>query len=121
DHAIVRAGFRALIEQEAGFEIVAECATLAETRVAVQLEHPDVLVLDLSLPGGGLALVPELRESLPDMAILVLSMHDREPWISEALRRGVAGYVTKGAASDELVAALHAVASGQPYLSCDLK
>lgn len=121
DHAIVRAGFRALIEQEAGFRIVAECATLAETRMAVQLEHPDVLVLDLSLPGGGLALVPELRESLPGMAILVLSMHDREPWISEAVRRGVTGYVTKGAASDELVAALHAVAGGQPYFSSDLK
>lgn len=121
DHAIVRAGFRALIEQEAGFEIVAECGCIAETRVAVNLSHPDVLVLDLSLPGGGLSLVPELREALPDLAILILSMHDHEPWISEALRRGVAGYVTKGAASDELVAALHAVAEGQQYLSSDLK
>jgi len=121
DHAIVRAGFRALIEQESGFEIVAECSGTADTRIAVHLQHPDVLVLDLSLPGGGLALVPELREALPDMAILVLTMHDHEPWISEALRRGVAGYVTKGAASDELIAALHAVASGQSYLSSDLK
>ena len=121
DHAIVRAGFRALIEQEAGFEIVAECGCIEETRTAVYWQHPDVLVLDLSLPGGGLGLVPELRDALPDMAILVLSMHDHEPWISEALRRGVAGYVTKGAASEELVAALQAVANGQPYLSSDLK
>lgn len=121
DHAIVRAGFRALIEQEAAFKIVAECADIAETRMAVHLQHPDVLVLDLSLPGGGLALVPEMREALPGMAILVLSMHDREPWISEALRRGVTGYVTKGAASDELVAALRAVAAGQLYLSSDLQ
>ena len=68
---------------------------------------------DLSLPGGGLSLVPELREALPEMAILVLSMHDHEPWISEALHRGVAGYVTKGAASEELVAGLLAVAGGQ--------
>lgn len=110
-----------MIEQEADFEIVAECGCIAETRTAVLWQHPDVLVLDLSLPGGGLAVVPELREALPDMAILVLSMHDHEPWISEALRRGVAGYVTKGAASDELVAALHAVANGQAYLSRDLK
>lgn len=121
DHAIVRAGFRALIEQEADFRIVAECGGIAEARTAVHMEHPDVLVLDLSLPGGGLALVPELREALPDLAILVLSMHDHEPWISEALRRGVTGYVTKGAASDELVAALHAVAAGQSYLSSDLQ
>ena len=121
DHAIVRAGFRALIEQEPGFGIVAECSGIEDTREAVLLQHPDVLVLDLSLPGGGLSLVPGLREALPDMAILVLSMHDREPWISEALRRGVAGYVTKGAASEELVAGLHAVAAGQSYLSSDLK
>lgn len=121
DHAIVRAGFRALIEQESGFVIVAECSGIADTREAVLLHHPDVLVLDLSLPGGGLLLVPELREALPEMAILVLSMHDHEPWISEALRRGVAGYVTKGAASEELVAGLLAVAGGQSYLSSDLK
>ena len=121
DHAIVRAGFRALIEQEAGFEIVAECGGIADTREAVLMQHPDVLVLDLSLPGGGLGLVPDLRDQLPDLAILVLSMHDHEPWISEALRRGVAGYVTKGAAADELVAALHSVVAGQPYLSSDLK
>ena len=121
DHAIVRAGFRALIEQEPGFGIVAECSGIADTREAVLLHHPDVLVLDLSLPGGGLSLVPGLREALPDMAIRVLSMHDREPWISEALRRGVTGYVTKGAASDELVAALRAVAAGQLYLSSDLQ
>ncbi len=121
DHAIVRTGFRALIEQEAGFEIVAECGGMVDTRIAVHEQHPDVLVLDLSLPGGGLALVPELREALPDMAILVLSMHDREPWISEAVRRGVSGYVTKGAASDELVAALHAIAAGQSYFSSDLQ
>lgn len=121
DHAIVRAGFRALIEQEVGFEIVAECSGIADTREAVLLYHPDVLVLDLSLPGGGLALVPGLLEQLPDLAILVLSMHDHEPWISEALRRGVAGYVTKGTAADELVAALRSVVAGEPYLSSDLK
>ncbi len=63
DHAIVRAGFRALIEQEAGFEIVAECGGIADTREAVLMQHPDVLVLDLSLPGGGLGLVPDLRDS----------------------------------------------------------
>ena len=121
DHAIVRAGLRALIEQEAGFEIVAECSGILDTREAVLMHHPDVLVLDLSLPGGGLTLVPDLCEILPDLAVLVLSMHDHEPWISEALRRGVAGYVTKGAAVDELVTALRSVASGQPYLSSDLK
>ena len=122
DHAIVRAGFRALIEQEPEFQIAAECGGIDSARRLVFELRPDVLVLDLSLPdGGGLALVPELREALPEMAILVLSMHDREPYISEALRRGVTGYVTKGAASDELIVALQAVAAGHGYLSSDLQ
>lgn len=120
DHAIVRTGFRALIEDEPGFCILAECDTAeAAHETAIRLQ-PDVLVLDLSLPGGGLNLIPALRECLPDMAILVLSMHDGEPWVSEALSRGVSGYVTKGAAHRELFEALRAVAAGHPYLSHDL-
>nr|WP_296247097.1 response regulator transcription factor [uncultured Stenotrophomonas sp.] len=120
DHAIVRTGFRALIEEEAGFCIVAECDDAATARVAVQGLLPDVLVLDLSLPGGGLGLISELRIAQPQVSVLVLSMHDSEPWLSEALGRGAAGYVSKGAAPRELLEALHAVASGQSYLSSDL-
>ena len=121
DHAIVRAGFRALIEQEPGFLIVAECGDTQEARDLALHHRPDVLVLDLSLPGGGLALVLELRQALLETAILVLSMHDKEPYISEAFRRGVAGYVTKGAASEELLTALRAIGEGRRYLSTDLQ
>ena len=121
DHAIVRRGFRALIEQEPDLRIVAECASADEARAAVRACAPDVLALDLTMPGGGLALVPELRVTAPDLKLLVLSMHDREPYISEALRRGVHGYVTKGAATDELVTALRAVCDGRTYLSSDLQ
>ncbi len=121
DHAIVRAGFRALIEQEPEFQIVAECGDAPEAHKLAQALRPDILVLDISLPGGGLAVVPGLREVLPEMAILVLSMHDGEPYISEALRRGVTGYVTKGAASDELLIALREIAEGRAYLSSDLQ
>ena len=96
DHAIVRRGFRALIEQEPDLRIVAECGSADEARAAVRAHAPDVLALDLSMPGGGLALVPELRATVPELKLLVLSMHDREPYIGEALRRGVHGYVTKG-------------------------
>lgn len=120
DHAIVRAGFRALIEDEPGFEIVAECGGCDDAREAVLALHPDVLVLDLSLPGGGLDLVPELREALPGLAILVLTMHDDDGYVAEAVRRGVHGYVTKGAAPRELFDALHAVVAGRSYLSSDL-
>lgn len=121
DHAIVRAGFRALIEDEPGFEIVAECGGCDDARAAVLALRPDVLVLDLSLPGGGLDLVPELREAVPGLAILVLTMHDDDSYVAEAVRRGVHGYVTKGAAPRELFDALHAVVAGRSYLSSDLR
>lgn len=121
DHAIVRTGFRALIEQEADLCIVAEGSNADEARTAVHKHQPDVLVLDLSMPGSGMALLGELRSSTPGLRLIVLSMHDREPYISEALRRGADGYVSKGAATDELVAALRAVQAGQIYKSSDLQ
>lgn len=121
DHAIVRAGFRALIEQNPAYAIVAECTSIDDTRHAVVTHRPDILVLDLSLPGGGLTLAPELRLSHPHTRILVLSMHASEPYVSEALRHGVAGYVSKGSAADELIDALEAITAGQCYLSSDLR
>jgi DNA-binding NarL/FixJ family response regulator len=121
DHAIVRRGFRALIEQEPDMCIVAECSSVDEARTAVLTHMPDLLALDLTMPGGGLSLVPELRTAQPNLRLLVLSMHDREPYISEALRRGVHGYVTKGAATDELVSAVRDVCAGHVYLSTDLE
>ncbi|OZB57768.1 MAG: hypothetical protein B7X33_06830 [Lysobacterales bacterium 13-68-4] len=80
-----------------------------------------MLVLDISLPGGGLTLVPDMRASYPNMTILILSMHSGEPYVSEAFRQGVTGYVSKGAAADELIAALKCVAEGGRYLSSDLR
>jgi DNA-binding NarL/FixJ family response regulator len=121
DHAVVRAGFRALIEQAGGYKILAECATASEARRAVQQHLPEMLVLDISLPGGGLTLVPDMRASYPNMTILILSMHSGEPYVSEAFRQGVTGYVSKGAAADELIAALKCVAEGGRYLSSDLR
>jgi two-component system uhpT operon response regulator UhpA len=120
DHAIVRTGFRALIDEESDMSIIAECTSADEARLVVCTQMPDVLVFDISMPGGGLSLLPELRESAPALKLLVLSMHDREPYISEALRRGAHGYVTKGAATDELVAAIRGVCAGRSYLSADI-
>ena len=121
DHAIVRTGFRALIEEEPDMTIVAECDSTEGARAMVSAHAPDVLAFDIAMPGGGLSLVPDLRVSMPEMRLLCLSMHDREPYVSEALRRGVHGYVTKGAATDELVAAVRAVCKGEIYLSSDLQ
>jgi two-component system uhpT operon response regulator UhpA len=121
DHAIVREGFRALIERERDLAIIGECGRCAEAEAAVAALQPDLAVLDLSLPdGGGLALIPKLREAVPDLRVIVLSMHDSEPYLSEALARGADGYVSKGAATSELVVAIRAVMAGNVYLSSDV-
>lgn len=120
DHAIVRTGFRALIEQAGSFRILAECGDCDAARTAVLHHKPDALVLDISLPGGGLNLAAELRQSQPELRILILSMHAGDPYLSEAMRLGVAGYVSKGSAADELIAALRSIEAGERYLSSDL-
>lgn len=122
DHAIVREGFRALIEREPDLSIIAECESLFDMEAALATLEPDLLVLDLSLAdGGGLARMPALRRTCPGLRILVLSMHDGEPYISEALARGADGYVSKGSAADELVNAIRTTLAGDVYISSDLE
>ncbi|NII05820.1 response regulator transcription factor [Luteibacter anthropi] len=122
DHAIVREGFKRLIELEPDLDVVAEARNADEAVDAVTQHRPDLVAVDLSLPdGSGLPLIEHLGSISPDMRIVVLSMHDGEPYVSEALRRGARGYVTKGVAPEELVAAVRAVLSGEQYLSSDLR
>jgi two-component system uhpT operon response regulator UhpA len=122
DHAIVREGFKRLIELESDLDVVAEARNADEAVDAVTQHRPDLVAVDLSLPdGSGLPLIEHLKSISPDMKIVVLSMHDGEPYVSEALRRGAHGYVTKGVAPEELVVAVRAVLGGQQYLSSDLR
>jgi two-component system, NarL family, response regulator FusR len=122
DHAIVREGFKRLIELESDLDVVAECRNADEAVEAVTQRRPNLVAVDLSLPdGSGLPLIEHLRSVAPETRIVVLSMHDGEPYVSEALRRGASGYVTKGVAPEELVAGLRAVMGGEIYLSSDLQ
>ena len=122
DHAIVREGFKRLIELESDLDVVAECRDADEAVEAVGQWHPDLVALDLSLPdGSGLPLIEHLLSVSANTRIVVLSMHDGDPYVSEALRRGAKGYVTKGVAPEELVAGLRAVMQGDVFLSSDLQ
>jgi two-component system uhpT operon response regulator UhpA len=122
DHAIVREGFKRLIELEPDLEVIAECRCADDAVEAVGECHPDLVALDLSLPdGSGLPLIEHLLSVAPRTRVVVLSMHDGEPYVSEALRRGASGYVTKGVAPEELVAGLRAVMQGETFLSSDLR
>lgn len=122
DHAIVREGFKRLIGLEPDLKVVAECRCADDAVEAVAQQRPDLVALDLSLPdGSGLPLIEHLRSVAPDTRIVVLSMHDGDPYVAEALRRGASGYVTKGVAPEELVAGLRAVMQGEQFLSSDLR
>ena len=117
DHALVRSGLRLLLEAED--EIVVEDeAGDAETAVRLsRLHKPDVVLLDVTLPGrSGLEAVPAIRQAAPKAQILVLSMHDDPNYVREAFAAGANGYLPKEAADAELVAAVRAVAAGGRYL-----
>jgi len=121
DHAIVRSALRALLESEAEFEVVAEAGDVDESVRKVLAYKPDVIVLDLSMPGGSsLTAIPRMRERSPGTAIVVLTMESEPQFAREALRAGALGFVLKDAADSELVAAVRAALQGQRYLNPQL-
>jgi len=117
DHALVRSGLRMLLESEGGFEVVAEAGTADEAVRAARLEKPDVVLLDVVMPGrSGLDALGDVLEAAPDAKVLVLSMQDDPHYVREAFAAGASGYLLKEAADAELVAALRDVAAGSHYV-----
>lgn len=118
DHNVVRKGFRALLDAEADFSVVGEAADgLAAVRLVERLE-PDVLVVDLAMPGlSGLDVVWQVSRSLARTRAIVLSMYSSEAYVREALRNGAIGYVLKDSGVEHLVQAIREVAAGRHYLA----
>lgn len=118
DHAVVRSGLRLLLDAEPGFEVVAEAGDLDSARRYVRGHNPDVLVLDLNMPGGSsLEAIPDIRTESPDTQIVVLTMQQEPAFARHALGAGAIGYVLKEAADDELVEAVRRAAAGESYLN----
>ena len=118
DHLIVREGLRHVLEEAPEFEIVGEGATAAEAIALAAALHPDVIVLDISMPGGsGLHAVPEILERAPQTRILMLSVHDDAEYILESVRTGAHGYCRKDSAPAELRLAIKTVHGGDTYFS----
>jgi DNA-binding NarL/FixJ family response regulator len=118
DHAIVRTGIRHVLESEPGFTVVAEAATGAEALELAASLHPDVAVLDISMPGdSGLRVAAELRLRSPGTHVLILSMHDNTEYVLESLRAGAHGYLLKDTAATELRTAIRAVRRGESFFS----
>jgi two-component system response regulator NreC len=118
DHAVVRAGLRLLLDAESDFEVVAEAGDVDAARRYVRGHHPDVLVLDLNMPGGSsLEAIPVIREEAPATQVVVLTMQEEPAFARQALAAGAAGYVLKEAADSELVEAVRRAAIGEIYLN----
>jgi len=117
DHTLVRDGLRRVIEAEADFHVVGEAANVAATIAEVAALRPDVLVLDVSMPGGGgIAALGEIRKASAATRILVLTMHEDPEYLRIALTSGASGFLVKHAAGRELVAAIHALLEGRTYV-----
>lgn len=117
DHGVLRAGLRALLNDEKGFQVVGEAGNSDEGfRAALELK-PDVVLMDLSIPGiGGLELTRQLREKLPETRVIILTVHEDAALVSDAMTAGAAGYVVKRAVESELLAAIHAAVRGEFYV-----
>ena len=121
DHPIVREGYRRLLERQAGYRVVAEAETAADAYRLYRETSPDVVIMDLSLPGvGGLEAVRHIRQWDRRARILVFSMHQSATYALTALEAGAAGYVTKTSAPAELMRAVALVAEGRRALSEDI-
>lgn len=117
DHAIVRAGLRALVKGDAGLELVGEASGGREALQLTETLRPDILVLDLSMPDlDGIQVTRQIRSSQPDARVLILTVHEDETLAREALRAGAAGYIIKQAAEAELISAIHTVQIGDVYV-----
>ncbi len=118
DHGIVRSGIRLLLEKQGDIEVVAEAADGIEARDTVVRERPDLAILDVKMPGlTGLQATREIKAQAPEVSILILSMHDDERYLFEALKAGASGYVLKSQADTDLLAAIRSVQRGEPFLS----
>ncbi|HZR91978.1 MAG TPA: response regulator transcription factor [Gaiellaceae bacterium] len=117
DHAVVRSGLRMLLDAETDLEVVGEAGTVGEAVLEARVCKPDVILMDVALPGpSGIEGTPAVLKEAPSAKLLVLSMQDDPHYVREAFSAGASGYVLKEAADTELVAAVREVADGRRYV-----
>jgi DNA-binding NarL/FixJ family response regulator len=118
DHTVVRSGIRHVLEGEPGFEVVGEASNGQEALSLAAALHPDIVVLDISMPGeSGLQVAAQLSTGASPPRVLILSMHDNPEYVIESVRAGAHGYLLKDTAATELRTAIRAVCRGESYFS----
>jgi two-component system, NarL family, invasion response regulator UvrY len=121
DHAVVREGYRRLIEKHEDFEVVAEAEDASSAYRAFKDTRPDVVIVDISMPGrGGIDLVRQIRQLDPNARILMFTMHANAAYAQQAFRAGARGYVTKSSPPEVLVSAVRSVYAGRPALCAEI-
>jgi two-component system, NarL family, response regulator NreC len=117
DHAVVRSGLRLLLEAQADIEVVGEAGTAKDAIFRARALKPDVILLDVVLPGeSGIEVLPKLLQESPETKVLFLSMQDDPSYVREAFAAGASGYVLKEAADEEVVSAVREIADGGRYV-----
>ncbi|MBC8505518.1 MAG: response regulator transcription factor [Anaerolineales bacterium] len=117
DHAVLRSGLIAMLAQHQDYEVVGEAASGLDTLSMAEELQPDLILLDLTMPGlSGLDALPSLRRKAPGAKILILTMHEDPHYFQQAMRAGAAGYVLKKAADSELLSAMWSVMHGERYV-----
>lgn len=118
DHAVVREGYRRLLERSRSIQVVGEAADAQAAYAEFIDKHPQVTVMDISLPGAsGIEALRRIRQRDPDACVLMFSMYEEPIFASRALEAGASGYITKASAPDALVDAVLTVARGEPYIT----
>jgi DNA-binding NarL/FixJ family response regulator len=121
DHTLVRAGIRALLERLPGVKVTGEAGDGREVLNLVKAEHPDVVLMDIAMPGlNGLEAAERMARDFPKVRVIMLSMHNNEEYVLRAIKAGASGYLLKKAATAELETALHRVIDGEVYLSKEI-
>ena len=117
DHEVVRTGLKAFLETQEGLEVVAVAGSGPEAVERAMQEHPDVVVMDITMPSmDGLEATRQLKALLPEVQVLALTVHDDKQYLFEMMTAGASGYLTKQSAAEELVDAVRTVAKGNVYL-----
>jgi two-component system response regulator NreC len=117
DHEVVRVGLKNFLQTQEDFEVVAEASNGEEAVTRAMTARPDVILMDITMPGvDGLEATRRLRVLCPECLVLALTVHDDKQYFMQMLAAGASGYITKQAAGDDLIAAIHAISAGNVFL-----
>jgi two-component system invasion response regulator UvrY len=118
DHDLVRKGIRRLLDDTQGIKVIAEATDGEQAISQVRMQKPDVILMDISMPGiGGLEATRKITRVSPDMKVIIVTIHDDDPFPARLLEAGAAGYITKGCDIDEIIVAIQSVYSGNQYIT----